>query len=60
MELVKTQMQVRPGNNSPVKVIRDIVKMSGYRGLTRGMGLTISREVPGCAIYFGTYELLVR
>ena len=59
MELVKTQMQVHEGKG-PIDVIKEIVQKTGIRGLTKGMGLTIIREVPGCAIYFGSYEMLVR
>ena len=60
MELVKTQMQVGDGNKGPVDTIKEIVKKGGGKGLARGLGLTICRELPGCGLYFGTYEVLVR
>lgn len=59
MEMVKTQMQVG-GHNGPFNTISQIVKTCGLKGLTKGMGLTIAREVPGCGLYFGAYEVMVR
>ena len=35
---------------------RDIVRTEGARGLTRGLGLTIIREVPAFGSYFFAYE----
>ena len=35
---------------------RDIVRNEGVRGLTRGLGLTIIREVPAFGSYFFAYE----
>ena len=60
MELIKTQMQVRSDTTGPMSVIRDIYNISGVRGLSRGLGITIAREVPACGLYFSSYELLVR
>jgi hypothetical protein len=38
------------------QVARDIVRNEGVRGLTRGLGLTIIREVPAFGSYFFAYE----
>jgi hypothetical protein len=37
-----------------------IVRQSSFKGLFRGLALTIGREVPANAVYFATYEALVR
>jgi hypothetical protein len=37
-----------------------VVKTEGLRGLFRGLGTTICREVPGFGIYFFAYELMTR
>lgn len=37
-----------------------VVKTEGLRGIFRGLGTTICREVPGFGTYFFTYELLTR
>ena len=60
MELIKTQMQVHSGINSPTEVIKNIYNASGIRGLAKGLGITIAREVPACGLYFSSYELMLR
>ena len=59
MELVKTQMQVG-GESSISGTLRTILDKAGVAGLTRGLGVTFTREVPAFAAYFGSYELIVR
>lgn len=39
---------------------REIVKMGGARSLFRGIGVTVARDVPGNAAFFGTYEIMRR
>ena len=60
MELIKTQMQVRPECNKVSDTIKSIVDKAGYRGLTRGLGITICREVPAFGIVFSSYEWMVK
>jgi len=60
MELVKTQMQTQSGTTGPLDCIKKIRSQAGFRGLTRGFFLTASREVPGFATYFASYEYMVR
>jgi solute carrier family 25 carnitine/acylcarnitine transporter 20/29 len=40
----------------PVDVMRDILRRDGVRGLYRGLGITMLRDAPSHAVYFGTYE----
>ncbi|CAM6101854.1 unnamed protein product [Calypogeia fissa] len=40
----------------PVDVMRDILRRDGIRGLYRGLGITVLRDAPSHAVYFGTYE----
>lgn len=64
IELVKTQLQVSGVGKSSKQhkqkkewqVARDIVNSHGIRGLGRGLGLTIAREVPAFGAYFLGYE----
>ena len=59
MELIKTQMQVRNDSNKMSEIVKMIREKAGYRGLARGLGITICREVPAFGIYFSSYEVLV-
>ena len=55
MELVKTQMQVRPECTKVSDTVKSIVERAGYKGLLRGLGTTIVREVPAVGIYSGSW-----
>jgi hypothetical protein len=44
----------------PMQCLRDTVATEGLRGLTRGLGATLAREVPGNAVFFTMYEALRR
>jgi len=59
MELVKTQMQVC-GQNGIGDAVSTITRSAGMRGLARGLGITLTREVPAFGIYFGSYEIMIR
>jgi len=39
----------------PIDCMRQLVRSEGYRGLMRGLGATMCREMPGNAVYFGSY-----
>eukprot|EP00884_Botryococcus_braunii_P006045 jgi/Botrbrau1/15441/Bobra.43_2s0066.1 len=41
---------------STAECVRYTVRHEGLRGLTRGVGATIAREVPGNAVFFSIYE----
>ena len=59
MELVKTQMQV--GEASSIgSTMRNIWTNGGVRGMTRGLAITFTREIPAFGIYFGSYEVMIR
>lgn len=60
MELVKTQMQVRATGHGAIETTKNIIKRTGLMGMTRGLPITICREVPAFGIYFGSYEMFVR
>ena len=42
------------------KTATNIVKSNGLKGMYRGFGLTLMRDIPGGAVVFTTYELLKR
>jgi len=44
----------------PAACLRAIVRHDGVQGLTRGLGATLLREIPGNAIFFTVYESLRR
>ncbi|KAJ1656577.1 hypothetical protein IWQ61_003871 [Dispira simplex] len=67
IELLKVKLQVQYGNGSgatsterPYRGVFDCgvrtFRAQGFSGLYRGIGITILRDVPSFAFYFGTYE----
>ena len=59
-ELIKCRMQLGAMDAShsytgPLDCARQVVRSEGWAGLWRGLGATMLREMPGNAIYFGTY-----
>ena len=74
MELVKSRLQVqedvvggrhlespRTSNyTGPWDAVRKIYGAEGIRGLSKGMTITLCREVPAFGLYFGTYDMLCR
>lgn len=59
MELAKTRVQLL-GHGSPLQCLKDIHMSEGLRGVFKGYGITVLREIPGFSSYFVTYELLTR
>lgn len=59
MELAKTRIQLL-GHGSPLQCLKDIFAVEGLRGVFKGLGITVMREIPGFSTYFVTYELLTR
>jgi len=59
MELVKTQMQVC-GQTDISGTVSHITRSAGFGGIFRGLGITATREVPAFAVYFSSYEVIVR
>lgn len=55
-------MQVAKGSRfrNPIECLRLTLKGEGWWGLTRGMGATMIREIPGNALFFTSYEWLRR
>jgi len=66
VELVKIRLQLQ--NNSyaklhqadsykgPVSVAKTIFKTEGFRGMYRGIAITVLRDAPSHGFYFWTYE----
>ena len=58
LELVRTKMQSRSSSHGIVSAIRaDVAEQGGVRGLWRGLGPTLWRDVPFSAMYWGGYEM---
>jgi len=49
-----------PHFNGTIDCAKHIIKNHGFRALFRGLNITILRDVPGDAAYFGAYELAKR
>ena len=41
-----------------VKTAMQVIRTNGLRGMYRGIGMTLMRDIPGGAVVFTTYELL--
>lgn len=60
-ELIKCRLQARNTiYKGPLDCVQQTIREEGLRGLTRGMGATMAREVPGNALFFYVYEWLRR
>lgn len=61
MELAKTRVQVQSSGEKTYQGSFDcllkIYRQNGVKGCYKGMTLTLLRETPAFAIYFGTFEL---
>ncbi|OIT37909.1 PREDICTED: mitochondrial arginine transporter BAC2 [Nicotiana attenuata] len=67
VELVKIRLQLQrrsiPDNNNqitsyrgPTDVARSIFKQEGWKGIYRGLTITVLRDAPAHGLYFWTYE----
>ncbi|XP_057773035.1 mitochondrial arginine transporter BAC2-like [Salvia miltiorrhiza] len=62
VELLKIRLQLdQKGKTSesrrgPVDVARSIIRSQGWRGIYRGLGITVLRDAPSHGVYFWTYE----
>jgi len=62
LERIKCLLQVQTSTHtvSFVSMVQHCYRTGGLRSLFRGTALTVARDVPGNAAYFGTYELVRR
>ncbi|XP_023016905.1 S-adenosylmethionine mitochondrial carrier protein homolog [Leptinotarsa decemlineata] len=59
IEVVKQRRQTHPGNKSSMRIALSAYKHEGFRkGLYRGFGSTVLREIPFSAIQFSILEYL--
>ncbi|RZF48107.1 hypothetical protein LSTR_LSTR002173 [Laodelphax striatellus] len=58
MEVVKQRRQAIRGAGHPIKILTKAIKQEGLKGLYRGFGSTIIRDVPFSAIQFPIWEAL--
>jgi len=58
LELMRTKMQSRASPHGIVSgIVADMAENGGARGLWRGLGPTLWRDVPFSAMYWGGYEM---
>ncbi|XP_017786860.1 PREDICTED: mitochondrial basic amino acids transporter [Nicrophorus vespilloides] len=60
MELAKLKVQMSHDQLGPLDCMQKIYRTEGFRGVFRGLGITVAREVPAFGSYFLTYEYLSR
>lgn len=61
IELAKLRAQISDqGSKGPIECLKSIYTTEGIKGVFRGFGLTVGREVPSFGAYFVTYEFLTR
>lgn len=63
MELAKSRVQIQnsaAAYSSPLQCLLQIARTEGIRGVYRGLGITVAREMPGLGVYFVSYEMLTR
>ncbi|KAK6148853.1 hypothetical protein DH2020_016378 [Rehmannia glutinosa] len=68
VELVKIHLQLQRKTNDninkscchkgPIDVTRNIFRAEGWRGIYRGLGITVLRDAPSHGVYFWTYEFM--
>jgi len=59
VEVLKCRAQMKiDGNLSAKAEIKSLLKNEGIFGMYRGFWLMAAREIPGCAVYFASYELI--
>ncbi|KAI3858235.1 hypothetical protein MKX03_001036 [Papaver bracteatum] len=65
VELVKIRLQlqsnkpktnIRENQEGPRSIIKSILKKEGFKGLYRGLTVTVLRDAPGHGVYFWSYE----
>lgn len=61
LELIRTKMQSKNLTYAEISIVlRQVIKYEGYRGLFRGLGSTLLRDVPFSGLYWTTFETTKR
>ena len=59
IELVKIRTQLDNSKyRSAFECFKDLALNHGFRSFTRGIFLTVCKEMPACAVYLTSYELM--
>ena len=60
-DLIKSNLQIQNNNNTRYsQIISDVIKTNGIKGVFKGTGTTLIRDVPSYGLYFGTHEYIKR
>ncbi|KAG5674624.1 hypothetical protein PVAND_004578 [Polypedilum vanderplanki] len=66
MELVKSRLQIQNNipnavkHKNPFQALKYLWNTEGRRGVFKGLGITIARDVPGFSSYFVSFEMMMR
>lgn len=62
IELIKIRLQLQQktikNTNGPINVAKNILQTEGWRGVYRGLTITVLRDAPAHGVYFWTYEYM--
>ena len=57
LDTIKARVQVESKSKEKIfSTLKNILKNEGIKGLYRGVGISVLGSIPGCVIYFGSYE----
>jgi solute carrier family 25 carnitine/acylcarnitine transporter 20/29 len=62
IDLIKCRLQMegagkRVNPTGTFQMARNVITAEGYKGLFRGLGATLLRDIPACAVQLGSYEV---
>jgi hypothetical protein len=57
---VLLQTQAQEGARSPIAMVRHVVKQGGSGAMLTGLPITVIREIPGCIIWIGSWDVCFR
>lgn len=64
VEHIRIRLQTQPHGTAkvyagPLDCVRQLIKADGIKGIYRGQGVTLLREIHGYGVWFATYEALL-
>jgi len=65
IDLVKCRLQMegtgkKVHTTGTIQMTRNIIRTEGFQGMFRGLGITLLRDIPACAVQLASYEMYKR